>query len=96
MRVGGGDSGGHVRSDTTSRGVCGLVCTHHHALVDVNRAGVDAMLKSRPRPSHLGCHNRADEIEAAGPCVLVECPANASSYDYPHVSCQCHKQRAKS
>ena len=26
VRVGGGDSGGHVLRETTSRGLCGLVC----------------------------------------------------------------------
>ncbi len=29
VRVGGGDSGGHVLRETTSRGLCGLVCPSH-------------------------------------------------------------------
>ena len=29
LRVGGGDIGGHVLRETTSRGLCGLVCPSH-------------------------------------------------------------------
>ena len=43
--------------------------------------------------SSAGCKNCSNGTfnDEAGQTACKQCPANASSYDYPHVSCQCHK-----
>lgn len=43
--------------------------------------------------SSAGCQNCSNGTynDEAGQTACKQCPANASSYDYPHVSCQCHK-----
>ena len=77
-------------SDSAQDCVCSLAMGYLGVVLDGQRtcagcgAGTFAAVE--------GCQNctGGQFADVAGLTACKDCPANASSYDYPHVACQCH------
>ena len=67
-----GDSGGHVQQETTSRGLCGLVCPSRNPLVNTGRGRSCERRRGRRRGAREGAYTGAATMQQSSTLRLIQ------------------------